>query len=221
MSDFEHDDELRDALRRAHPAGREAGPTLAANRTRMARARTRRRAAIGSIAAASVRVVGAAIFSAGGSSDTNVVDVVAPPNTAPVVSSTAPVDAIDSTTTIAVPSTPSTTRVGAEPPTTIPVTPPPPTAESSTSRPPSTTTLPTTTVNSARTTYTSPGGTVTVTSTTSAITIEQITDASGWTHAVNKNDSDDVEVEWRHSNPEDQSKIRLRLIDGAIREEIE
>ena len=48
------------------------------------------------------------------------------------------------------------------------------------------------------------------------MTVEQITDVFGWTHTVNKNDSDDIEVDWRRSNPEDEAKIRLRLIDGSI-----
>ena len=221
MSDFEHDDELRDALRRAHPARREAGPTLTSNRPRMVRARARRRAAIGSITAASVLVVGAAIFASDGTNDTNVVDVVAPPNTAPLVPSTAPGDPLGSTTTVVAPSTSMTTRIGPDQSTTAPAA-PPPTSESTTSRPPSTTTTTTTTTaGPARKTHTTSGGTVTVTWTTSAITIEQITDALGWTHTVEKDESDDIEIRWRRSNPEDDTKVRLRLIDGAIREEIE
>ena len=78
MSDFEHDDELRDAAP-CPPAATRPDPTLAANRTRMARARSRRRAAIGSITAASFVAIGGAVFAANGTSDTNVVDVVAPP----------------------------------------------------------------------------------------------------------------------------------------------
>lgn len=53
------------------------------------------------------------------------------------------------------------------------------------------------------------------------MTVEQITDQPGWTATVNKNQGDDIEVEWRRSDPEDEAKIRLRLVDGAIREEID
>jgi hypothetical protein len=52
------------------------------------------------------------------------------------------------------------------------------------------------------------------------ITVEQITDEAGWTHTMQYK-GDDVEVEWRRSNPEDDTKIRLRLENGAIREEID
>ena len=81
--------------------------------------------------------------------------------------------------------------------------------------------MPTTTTGAARTTHIGRGGTITVMQTATAMTLEQITDVVGWTHTVNKNDSDDIEVEWRRGNPEDQAKIRLRLIDGSIREEID
>ena len=85
----------------------------------------------------------------------------------------------------------------------------------------STSTAPTTTPGATRTTHSGSGGTLTVTQTANAMTVEQITDFAGWTHTVNKNDSDDIEIEWRRSNPEGQAKIRLRLIDGSIREEID
>jgi hypothetical protein len=212
MSDFEHDDQLRDALRRAHPARTEAGPTLAASRTRMARARSRRRAALGSIAAASFVAIGAAVFAANTTSDNNVVDVLAPPSTVSIVS-TAPGDQPGTTTNA--PQSTSTTRVGADPTTTVA---PPPT---SSTQPATTTTVPTTTTGAARTTHIGRGGTITVMQTATAMTLEQITDVVGWMHTVNKNDSDDIEVEWRRGNPEDQAKIRLRLIDGSIREEID
>jgi hypothetical protein len=218
MSDFEHDDELRAALRRAHPTRNEARSTLAANRARMARARTRRRAAIGSIAAASFIAVGAAVFVANSTSDTNVVDVVAPPSTVATVSSTAPGQqasstSVPSSTTSATSSSSSTTRSGVDPTTTAP---PPPATQ-----PTTTANGPTTTAGAVRTTHVGAGGTLIVTHTATAITIEQITNAAGWTYTVNKNDADDVEIEWRRSNPEGQAKIRLRLVDGAIREEIE
>jgi hypothetical protein len=221
MSDFEHDDELRAALRRTHPTRNEASSILAANRTRMARARTRRRAAIGSITAASFIAVGGALFAANSTSDTNVIDVVAPPGTVTTLSSTAPGQQAGSTTTApsATPSTTSsvsTTRSGADQSTTAP---PPPVTQPTTATAP-TTTAPTTTANAPHT-YSGNGGTLTVIQTATAMTIGPITDVAGWTHTVNKNDSDDIEVEWRRGNPEGQAKIRLRLVDGAIREEIE
>jgi hypothetical protein len=215
MSEFEHDDELRDALRRAHPARSEAGPMLAANRARMARARSRRRAAVGSIAAASFVAIGAAVFAANGSGDTNVVDVVAPPSTVSTVSTTEPGDRPGTTT--AAPSS-STTRGGADQTTTIAQTPPESSTQPTTT---ATATASTSTTLAARTTHSGRGGTITVTRTATAMSVEQITDVVGWTHTVNKNDSDDIEVEWRRSDPEDDAKIRLRLVDGSIREEIE
>ena len=217
MSDFEHDDELRAALRRAHPARSEAGPTLAANRTRMARARSRRRAAVGSIATASFVAIGAAVFAANGTSDTNVVDVVAPPSTVSTVSSTEPGDRLGTTTA---PQPTSTTRTGADQTTTVAPAPPPPSStQPTTTVPTSTVSTPTTGVS--RSTHIGRGGTITVTQTATAMSVEQITNVVGWTHTVNKSDSDDIEVEWRRSNPEDDAKIRLRLIDGSIREEID
>jgi len=216
MSDFEHDDDLRDALRRAHPARNEAGPTLAATRDRMARARTRRRAAIGSIAAASFVAVGAAVFAANTTSDTNVVDVVGPPGTVVTVSTTEPAERPGSTTTVSSSTTSTTTtRSGSDQTTTIAPAPPPSSTQTTTATTPASTTGP------GRTIHSSQGGTITVRHTATAITVEQITDVAGWTHTVNKNDSDDVEVEWRRSNPEDHAKVRLRLVDGTIREEIE
>ena len=212
MSDFEHDDELRDALHRAHPARNEAGPILAANRTRMARARSRRRALVGSTAAASFVAIGAAVFAANGTSDTNLVDVVAPPSTVSTVSSTEPGDRLGTTTA---PQSTSTTRGGADQTTTVAPAPTPSSTQLTTS------TVTTGTSGAARTTHIGRGGTITVTQTAAAISVEQITDVVGWTHTVNKNDRDDIEVEWRRSNPEDDAKIRLRLIDGSIREEID
>ncbi|MEO8693383.1 MAG: hypothetical protein ABI658_07685 [Acidimicrobiales bacterium] len=216
MNDFEHDDELRDALRRAHPTRNEGRPTLAANRARMARARTRRRAAIGSLAAASFFAVGAAVFAVNSTNDTNVVDVVAPPSTLTRVSSTAPGEQPTSTTapsatSSSTSSSTSTTRGGPDPTTGAPLP----------TQPSTTPTAPTTTAAAIRTTHTSNGGTLTVTHTATAITIEQVTDVAGWTPTVNKNDRDDVEIEWRRSNPDGQSKIRLRLVAGELREEIE
>ena len=211
MSDFEHDDELRNALRRAHPVRNEAGPTLAANRTRMVRARSRRRAAVGSIAAASIVAIGAAVFAANGTSGTNVVDVVAPPSTLSTVSST---ELGDTSTTTG----PSSTTASSLTASTVPS---PPTKQPATTAPASTSTAPTTTPAGTRTTHTGSGGTLTVTQTANAMTVEQITDFAGWTHTVNKSDSDDIEIEWRRSNPEGQAKIRLRVIDGSIREEID
>lgn len=218
MSDFEHDDELRDALRRAHPARNEAGPTLAATRIRMVRARTRRRAAIGSIAAVSFVAIGATVFAATTSSDTNRIDVVAPPSTIVSVSSTEPSERPGSTTTVTSSTTTTpTTRSGSDQTTTIAPAPP------SSSTQPATTaeTAPTTTTDPGRTTYSTRGGTITVRQTATAITIEQVTDVAGWTHTVDKDDSDDIEVEWRRNDPEDHAKVRLRLVDGAIREENE
>ena len=215
MSDFEHDDELRNALRRAHPARNEAGPTLAANRTRMVRARSRRRAAVGSIAAASIVAIGAAVFAANGTSGTTVVDVVAPPSTLSTVSSTEPGNR-PSSTTIGPPSTTASSLTASTTP-----SPPPPSTQPATTAPVSTSTAPTSTPGATRTTHSGSGGTLTVTQTANAMTVEQITDFAGWTHTVNKSDSDDIEIEWRRSNPEGQAKIRLRLIDGSIREEID
>ena len=210
MSDFEHDDELRNALRRAQPARNEAAPVLRANRARMARARARRRAVVGSITAVSFAVVGAALFAANGTDDTNVVDVVAPPSTSVAVSSTVPDDSI-SATSLPPLSTVTTIR-GVDQSTTAPSGPSTTAAQSST-------TAPTTTAATRRQTFTSRGGTVTV-NWASVITVEQITDEAGWVHTMQYK-GDDVEVEWRRSNPDDDTKIRLRLENGEIRQEID
>jgi len=98
MNDFEHDDELRNALRRAQPARHEAAPVLRANRARMVRARARRRAVVGSITAASFAIVGVALFAANSNSGTTTVDVVSPPNTSVIVPTTMPDDTTGSTT---------------------------------------------------------------------------------------------------------------------------
>jgi hypothetical protein len=216
MSDFEHDDELRNALRRAEPARNEAAPVLRANRSRMVRARARRRAVVSSITAASLAVVGVALFAANGTNDTNTVDVVSPPNTAVIVSSTAPGDSPDSTTSVVPPSTVTTTR-GAGQSTTTPPTTAPSGAPTTTAPPPSTSTP--TTNGPRQQVFTGRGGTVTI-SWTTVITVEQITDAAGWSHTMQYK-GDDVEVEWRRSNPDDDAKIRLRLDNGQITPEID
>ena len=222
MNDFEHDDELRDALRRAQPARHEAGPVLRSNRARMARARARRRAVVGSITAASFAVVGVALFAANSNNGTTTVDVVSPPNTSVIVSSTVPDDSTGSTTSLVPPSTITTTPGAAQFPTSAPTTtasvgspgtvaPPPSTASPSTTAP--------TTTSSSHQTYAGRGGSITV-SWTTAITVEQITDNAGWTHTWQYK-GEDVEVEWRRNNPDDDTKIRLSLDNGAISEEID
>ena len=219
MSDFEHDDELRDALKRAHPARNEANPVLAANRARMVRARSRRRAAIGSVTAAAFVVAGAAFFAANGANDTDTIDVVAPPGTAIIATTTAPARSLEPTTSIS----PATTApAGIDQPTTTSPPAPPSTTVTTTTRATSTSTLPSTTTATpgTRRTVTGRGGTITVTWTSSAITVVSITDEIGWTHSV-QNKSDDVEVDWRRSNPDDEAKIRVRLNDGELREEID
>jgi hypothetical protein len=221
MNDFEHDNELRDALRRAQPARNEASPILRANRARMVRARARRRAIVGSITAASLAVVGVAFFSANSVNDRTTVDVVSPPNTSVIVSSTAPDDSIDSSTSLVPPSTITTTPSAGQFPTTAPPTTAASTASTTTAQPSSTTapTTTTTTTTTKRQTYGGRGGTITI-SWTTAISLEQITDAAGWSHTWQYK-GDDVEVEWKRSNPDDDTKIRLRLDNGAISQEID
>lgn len=211
MSDFEHDDELRNALRRAEPARNEAAPVLRANRARMTRARARRRAVVGSITATSFAVVGVALLAARGTDDPNVVDVVGPPSTSVTVSSTVPDASIVPTTSLPPLSTVTTTR-GTDQSTTAPTGPSTTAAQSST-------TAPTTTAAARRQTFIGRAGTITV-NWASVITIEQITDEAGWTH-TSQYKGDDVEVEWRRSNPDDDTRIRLRLENGEIRPEID
>jgi hypothetical protein len=159
------------------------------------------------------------LFAANGADDSNVVDVVAPPATSVIVSSAAPVESTSPTTSLAPSSTNPTTR-GAEQSTTAPLTTAPTAPSVSTTTAPQTsTTAPTTTAATRRQAFPGRGGTITV-NWSSEITVEQITDEAGWTHTMQYK-GDDVEVEWRRSNPEDDTKIRLRLENGAIREQID
>lgn len=225
------DDALRDRLKSL------AGPPPAARalldelRPTMVRRKRRRRTALATSAAGALLTIGASAWALTGGGERAAfvetanqpsvpIDDVKVPTSAATASTatTAPTTTAISTTRVAAPSTvPAATAPNGSPATTERTT--------STSRPPasgpSTVTGPaTSTAASTLLRYPTRGGLVEVRWASGGLTIERVEPAPGYEHEIKKADPSDVEVEFARDEPDDQVKVRVRLIDGRPVEEI-
>jgi cytoskeletal protein RodZ len=175
----------------------------------MHRARARRRLAVSSgVVGALVVVLGAGALLAGQNSH---LDVRGHPTTLPASSSTSStletttthLPTGSSTTTPTSPGTPTTPSTDDRGGTSLP-------GAGSTTTPPS--------AAPVTTTYTAIGGRVTITFARGALTLDSSTPTAGYQVEVHKQDPDDVEV--RFSNGSRESRIRIRVQNGAVEKEI-
>jgi len=201
------------------PAEPDATSALTALRPRMQRARTRHRVLQGSALAGVVLVLGIGVALAAPSDKRAQVQVTNPST----VENT--VDRSRSTSTTAPASTtvPASVTVSSnDPGTSTPVSGPSPTAA-----PPATTPVTTPVTTPAPTvapdpgtnyTYTAEGGRVTVRFQNGRLSLVSYPAGAGFTATVHTNTPDDIEVRFR--NDDDESRIRVRVVNGRIEEDI-
>jgi hypothetical protein len=125
-----------------------------------------------------------------------------------------------STSTTEVPGTTTTTSAPATAPTSAPGGTAPTTGATSPSSTPSTSVAPTAAAPQQRT-FTSNGGSVTVRLSDGALSIVAVDAAPGFREEIVREESDDVEVRFPATDGDGEARIRVRLQDGAMVEEID
>jgi cytoskeletal protein RodZ len=209
------------------PAEPDATATLHTLRPGLRRARTRYRIMQGSAIAAVVLALGVGVALASPGSNRAQVNVTNPPTTesnenqsrqtsttAPGESTTAPA----TQTTIA--DAPPVSTPGAGPP---PTTPRPVDRGTPSSTPENTT--PATAPGAAtppaqQPTYASKGGSVTVRLANGKLTLVSYDAAAGYSPTVHTNKPDDVEVRFRKNGESDETRVRIRVVNGRLAPEI-
>jgi hypothetical protein len=198
------------------PAEPDATSALTALRPRMQRARTRHRVLQGSAVAAVVLVLGVGAALASPSDKRAHVQVTNPSSTQdPADRSRGTSTTVPETTTLpastTIPSNGGFPGIGG-PPNTTPVTTPGATSATT----PTPTAVPDPGTNS---THRSDGGSIVVRFQNRQLSLISSAPATGFTATVHANKPDDVEVRFRNRDG-DETRVRVRVVDGRIQEEI-